>query len=127
MIKELISATDNYLVNFPNKEIELKRKIKDSVYELLLITYEANATMNINKKINLQERGIALIKFIDFLINQCYDKEIINAKRYLKFGENLEFIIKYFSGWITSTRKELGNKSNNQTFTQGTVVKARFS
>lgn len=110
VVKELIVSIDKYLINFPNKELELKRKIKDSVYELLLISYEANATTDANKKINLQERGVALIKFIDFLISQCYEKQIINNKRYLKFGENLDNIIKYFSGWIGSTKKEMSNK-----------------
>lgn len=50
LIKELNLAVDKYLINFPNKEIELKRRIKDSAYELLLITYEANVTMNVEKK-----------------------------------------------------------------------------
>ena len=106
LVKELISSIDKYLINFPNKEIELKRKIKDSAYELLLITYEANVTTDINRKVTLQERGVALIKFLDFLISQCYEKQIINSKRYLRFGENLDNIVKYFSGWISSTKKK---------------------
>ena len=110
VVKELIVSIDKYLINFPNKELELKRKIKDSAYELLLISYEANATTDANKKVNLQERGVALIKFIDFLISQCYEKQIINNKRYLRFGENLDNIIRYFSGWIGSTKKEMSNK-----------------
>lgn len=106
LIKELISDIDKYLINFPNKELELKRKLKDCAYELLLITYEANMTTDLSRKTMLQERSIALIKMIDFLINKCYEKEIINTKKYLRFGENLENILKYFTGWIKKTKKE---------------------
>lgn len=110
LVKELINVVDKYLVNFPNKEIELKRKIKESSYELLLITYEANITVDSLRRNHLQERGIALIKFIDFLINQCYDKQIINSKRYFKFGELLENILKHFVGWNNSSRNQIGKK-----------------
>ena len=110
LVKELITDIDKYLINFPNKEIELKRKIKESAYELLLIAYEANVTTNTEKKINLQERGVALIKFIDFLISQCHEKQIINSKKYLRFGEKLENIVKYYSGWISSTKNKKSNK-----------------
>ena len=108
--KELINTIDKYLVNFPNKEKELKAKIVNSAYELLLISYEANTTTNIKKRLDFQEKGIALIKFLDYLINICYEKQIINGKRYLKFGESLDNILKYFTGWLNSTKRELGNK-----------------
>ena len=39
------------------------------------------------------------VKLIDFLLNLCYDKEIINSKRYVKFGQKLDDIIKYATGW----------------------------
>ncbi len=110
LVKELNFAIDKYLINFPNKEKELKTKIVNAAYELLLITYEANTTTNFKRKIELQEKGFALIKFLDFLINVCYEKQIINAKKYFKFGESLENILKFYTGWINSTRKELGNK-----------------
>lgn len=110
MIKELVNSIDKYLINFPNKEIELKRKIKESSYELLLIAYEANTTSDTNKRITLQERGIALIKLIDFMINQCYEKGIINGKKYFRFGELLETIIKYFTGWMNTYKTATGNK-----------------
>lgn len=110
MIKELINSIDKYLINFPNKEIELKRKIKESAYELLLITYEANTTIDTAKRIALQEKGIALIKLLDFMINQCYEKGIINGKKYFRFGESLENIIKYFNGWMNTYKTAMGSK-----------------
>ena len=105
LVKQLNNVIDKYLINFPHKDIELKHKIKDAAYELLLITYEANITTNDVKKIDIQERALALIKFIDFLINQCYEKQIINGKKYFKYGELLENILKYYVGWINSSRK----------------------
>ena len=56
---------------------------------------------------------MSLIKLLDFLINQCYEKQIINAKKYFRFGESLDNIIKYFAGWINSTKRELSNKPNS--------------
>ena len=45
---------------------------------------------------------IAQIKVMDFLINLSYDKQIINNKKYLKFGESMDNIIKYLVGWKKS-------------------------
>ena len=42
---------------------------------------------------------IAKLKIIDFLINLCYDKQIINSKKYFKFGEKIDDISKYIAGW----------------------------
>lgn len=106
LAKELIKSIEKQIVNFPNKEMELKQNLKNNAYEILLYSYEANQTSDINKKIDLQEKCIAKIKFIDFLINQCYDKQIINNKRYLRFGEKLENLMKYFVGWSNKTKAE---------------------
>lgn len=86
--------------------MELKQNLKNNVYEMFLFAYEANQTMDINKKIDLQEKCIAKIKFIDFLINQCYDKQIINSKKYLRFGEKLEKLMKLFVGWLSKAKQE---------------------
>ena len=47
LIKEFIVNIDNNLTNFPKKEIELKHRIKETTYDLLLIAYEGNTTTNI--------------------------------------------------------------------------------
>ena len=52
---------------------------------------------------------IAKVKVIDFLLNMCYDKQIINSKRYVKFGTKLDDIIKYASGW----KKSITIKTND--------------
>ena len=104
LVKDLIIAIDKNLVNFPKKEIELKQEIKKSAYELLAIVYEANITTNIKKREDLQEKAMAKLKYIDFLINVCYDKKIINGKRYLKFGESIDNIIRYIVAWKNSNK-----------------------
>ena len=43
---------------------------------------------------------IAKIKVIDFLLNLAHDKNIITAKKYYKFGNKIDDIIKYTNGWL---------------------------
>ena len=70
--------------------------------EILELSYEANITSNIENKEILLEKIIAKIKVIDFLINLSYDKMIINSKKHIKFGEKIDDIIKYTTGWMKS-------------------------
>lgn len=101
-IRELIVNIDNNLDNFPKKDIELKNRIRNISYDLLEIAYEANTIQNKEEKRKLLERLIAKLKLTDFLLNICYDKKIINNKRYLKFGEKIDDISKFTVGWIKS-------------------------
>lgn len=102
-IREFILYIDNHLDNFPKKDIELKNRIRNSSYDLLELAYKANVTTNNNYRKNLLEELIAKIKVIDFLLNICYEKQIINSKRYIKFGEKMDDILKYTLGWIKTT------------------------
>ena len=102
-IRELIVNIDKYLVNFPKKDIEIKQQISTISKEMLLLAYEANSSNNTEKRKDIQEKVIARLKYLDFLINLCYDKQIINGKRYLKFGESIDYILKYANGWRKST------------------------
>lgn len=104
LVKKLIISIDKNLDNFPHKEVELKHEIKKNSYKLLQIVYEGNVTANIEKRIDLQEKAIAKLKYIDFLINICYDKQIINNKKYLRFGENIENIIRYIVAWKNANK-----------------------
>ena len=106
LIKDLIVYIDQSVFNFPKKEMELKHKIKETAYNLLLLSYEANNTSDVQRRLELQEKSIAYIKYLDFLFNLCYDKQIINGKKYLKFGERLDMIIRYIGGWTNVTREE---------------------
>ena len=101
-IRELIINIDNNLDNFPKKDIELKNRIRNISYDLLEIAYEANTIKEKDKKIELLYLLIAKLKVTDFLINMCYDKQIINQKRFLKFGEKIDDISKFTAGWIKS-------------------------
>lgn len=103
-IRELLISIDNNMDNFPKKDIELKNRIRNSSYDLLEITYEANNTTDAVNKKHLLEKAIAKVKIIDFLLNLCYDKKIINQKRYLKFGEKINDIIKYMHGWYKTVQ-----------------------
>lgn len=105
-IRELITYLDKYLVNFPKKDIEIKNKLRNESYELLELGYRANITTNRNKREDIIEDIIAKIKLIDFLLNLCYDKQIINSKRYTKFGEKLDDILKYTIGWQKQENKK---------------------
>ena len=80
-IRKLLTYIDQNLDNFPKKDIELKNRIRNESYDLLYLSYKANTTDNIEKKIDLIESSVAKAKVIDFLINMCYDKQIINSKR----------------------------------------------
>lgn len=104
LVKDLILNIDRNLVNFPKKEIELKHLIRENAYNLLLVVYEGNVTTNIEKRQDLQENAIAKLKYLDFLINLCYDKQIINGKKYVKFGESLDNIIRYIVAWKNANK-----------------------
>ena len=101
-IRELIVYLDDFLDNFPKKDLELKNRIRVNSYDLLELSYEANYTTDKQYKKKLLYKGIAKIKIIDFLINICYNKQIINSKKYVKFGNRIEDINKYLIGWIKS-------------------------
>ena len=105
LTKDFAVYVDNSLTNIPKKEIELKHKIKEASYNLVLEVYEANTITDNNKKSELQEKSIALVKYLDFLINLCYDKQIINSKKYIRFGEKLDKIIRYIVAWSNTTKK----------------------
>lgn len=103
-IRELVIYIDKYLDNFPKKDIEIKNRIRNISYDLLELAYKANITKE--NKIEYINDIIAKIKVLDFLLNLCYDKEIINVKRYTKFGEKLDDILKYSIGWQKSFSKK---------------------
>lgn len=99
LIKKLTYDFDKYLTNFPHKDIELKREIMNTSYHMLQITFEANSTYNIDKKIDIIDKIISYIKYLDYLVNLCYDKKIINSKKYLRFGSNLDYLLRYVISW----------------------------
>lgn len=98
--REFIVRIESELDNFPKKDLEIKKKIKEESYNLLEEIYEANVTENKERKRILLENGIAKIKVIDFLINLSYDRKLITQKKYVKLSEKLDDIVKYISGLL---------------------------
>lgn len=103
-IREFILTIDKDMDNFPKKDIEIKNKIIMNSYDLLEIAYEANSTQDVEYKKKLLNRMIAKIKVLDFLVNMTYDKKVITEKKYYKFGNKLDDIIKYVTGWVNSLK-----------------------
>lgn len=99
--RELIVYLDKYLNNFPRKDIEIKNRVCNTSYDILELAYKANTTKE--HRIEYINDIIAKVKVLDFLFNLCYDKQIINKKRYVKFGEKLDDISKYAMGWKKSS------------------------
>lgn len=88
--------------NFPKKDVELKNRIRTNSYDLLEIVYEANSSQDIDYKKKLLNKSLSKVKVIDFLLNLSFDKQIINQKKYYKFGNKLDDITKYITGWLNS-------------------------
>lgn len=101
-IRILLINIDKNMDNFPKKDIEIKNRIRNNSYDLLEVAYEANSVSDISRKKELLQIAMAKVKVIDFLLNLCYDKHIINQKKYFKFGEKIDDIIKYTTGWYKS-------------------------
>lgn len=99
LVKEMIENFDKYLINFPHKDIELKRNLYETSYHLLKLLYECNSTTNLDLKTTLQDKIIADIKFIDFTICRSFKRQIINEKRYIKFGTSLGYIYASVLKW----------------------------
>ena len=104
-IRELIIVIDGELENFPKKDIEIKNRLRNNTYDLLEVAYYANNVSDIEERKKSLETAIAKIKVIDFLINLCYDKQIINSKKYYKIAQKNDDIVKYLIGWIKSLNK----------------------
>ncbi len=99
-IRELLIMIDSQMDNFPKKDIELKNRIRMNSFDILEMAYEANTETNIENKKQLLQKVIAKIKIVDFLLNLSYDKKIITEKKYFKFGNKMDDIVKYITGWM---------------------------
>ena len=49
-IRDLILAVEKELDNFPKKDIDIKVRIRNTLYDMLELAYEANTTQNIENK-----------------------------------------------------------------------------
>lgn len=101
-IRELLLMINKELDNFPKKELELKKRIKNNGFDILELSYEANSIGDIDLKIRLLEKILAKIKVIDFLLNLSFDNNFITQKKYLKLANKIDDITKYTIGWVNS-------------------------
>ena len=101
-IRELLIMIDKEMDNFPKKDIELKNRIRNNSFDILEIVYEANSVQDIEKKKELLLIIFAKIKVIDFLLNLYSDKKLITIKKYYKFANKVDDILKYLTGWMNS-------------------------
>lgn len=67
-IRKLILEIDKELSNFPKKDIELKNRIRNTSYNLLELSYEANTTSNEKNKEALLEKNNCKNKSLRFFI-----------------------------------------------------------
>ena len=112
-IRELIIYIDKMLENFPKRDLEISRLIKEESYQMLKYAYLANTTSDLKYRQRNLEEIIARVKLLDFFVNISFDKQIINQKKYLKVGERLDDIIRYVTGWLNATI-ELEKRNNIQ-------------
>ena len=110
-IRELIIYIDKMLENFPKKDLEISRLIKEESYQMLKYAYLANTTSDLKYRQRNLEEIIARVKLLDFFVNISFDKKIINQKKYLKVGQRLDDIIRYVTGWLNATIES--EKKNN--------------
>ena len=79
-IREIIIYLDNMLENFPKKDMEISRAIKEESYEMLKLAYSANVATELEERKKNLEQIIVRVKLLDFFMNMAYDKKIINQK-----------------------------------------------
>ena len=95
---------DAYIISF---FFEYKLNlIENNIYSCGFPSQSLNKIISkLENKKEILEKIIAKIKIIDFLLNLCYDKEIINSKKYMKFGTKMDDILKYAFGWLKSIKE----------------------
>ncbi len=104
-IKKTYLYFDKLLINYPTKELEIKIKIKELIYSLLELSYQANNEDRNEKRLYFQKEMITKIKLLDFMINTSYDKKAITKKQLLTIGKHLTNINILIRAWIKSDEK----------------------
>ena len=97
-IKKFILSLDSILINYPKKDIIIKKRIINTLFELLELVYLAN-----NKtydKINIKYECLSKISMIDFYFEYSYKKNYISLKKLNSYLFSLTKINKMLYGWI---------------------------
>lgn len=99
-IKKFILSLDSILINYPKKDIIIKKRIINTLFELLELVYLANN--KIDDKINIKYECLSKISMIDFYFEYSYKKNYISLKNLNTYIFNLTKINKMLHGWINN-------------------------
>lgn len=99
-IKNFILSLDSILINYPKKDIIIKKRIINTLFELLELVYLANNKTD--DKINIKYECLSKISMIDFYFEYSYKKNYISLKNLNTYIFNLTKINKMLHGWINN-------------------------
>ena len=99
-IKNFILSLDSILINYPKKDIIIKKRIINTSFELLELLYLANN--KIDNKENIKYECLSKISMIDFYFEYSYKKNYISLKNLNTYIFNLTKINKMLHGWINN-------------------------
>lgn len=99
-IKKFILSLDSILINYPKKDIIIKKRIINTLFELLELVYLANNKTD--DKINIKYECLSKISMIDFYFEYSYKKNYISLKKLNTYIFNLTKINKMLHGWINN-------------------------
>ena len=106
IIIDKLEQLDNYLnniySNFPKKDIILKEELQTTIKDIYLNIY----LIIYNYKLDISIKTISLIKYLNYLIDNMYNKKIINNKRYIYIGSLVIEITKLLKGYINEKNKQ---------------------
>lgn len=98
-IKNFIVYLDDILVNFPRKDVFIKKKIYEDSISLLKLVYDANNITDLDLKTKYKKECLTLVSMIDFYIEYCYKKKYISLKICNSLTNDLTKINKMIYGW----------------------------
>lgn len=102
-IKKTINYIDKILENYPKSEIVLKKRIGNSIYDILEYCYMAISDVdNKNKYIKC---SLVKMKMLDFYLKCSFDKNIISHKNIKTLGINLREITSILNAWERKNEK----------------------
>ena len=106
IIERVARKTVRYIeknsINFPNEYRVLRDKIISSCYILLENIIRANVYQDINYK----KEVIVQIQMLNFYLEDAFNKNILNEKKFISYTNHLIEIDKMVRSWITNEKKE---------------------
>ena len=99
-IKKFIFSLDKVLINFPRKDIMIKKNILSESIRLLELTYLANNSKDDRE--SYQDMMLVSISMIDFYFEYSYKKQYISLNVLNSKINHLTKINKMVYGWIKS-------------------------